>query len=206
MLSEGNVGPDTLSDGASAPLRLDKTGALAVVQAAAALYEQGVRGKIFSAITAGSGVAPGTALGTTTPFTLANPYKSKVNLVVLSGGIGYVSGTLGAGTVVWAYGAESATAVTGTAITPVAAIVGESGAVGKAFTTATVPATPVAVRNAFLLGAALATTALGPYIVRDNVEGAIIVPPGCSITLMGIAAAGSTPLVMFDVCWAEIPV
>ena len=94
------------------------------------LYALARAGQVFHAVTAASGVAPGTAIGTTAAFTLYNPVGSGVNMVVLQGLMSYVSGTLGAGMVEWVANVNpAAAAVTGTAIVPVNALLG--GAASK---------------------------------------------------------------------------
>jgi hypothetical protein len=171
-------------------------------------FELVSRGLVFSGATAATGVAPGTAIGTTGAFTLANPLGSAKKLVVLVSSMGYVSGTLGAGVVWYLATAPAAAAVTGTVI-PVSNNYlggGGSGHVGRAFTTSTLPTTPTILRPAWSLTALLATTAVQPYLVTDHVNGEIMIAPGCALTLHATAAAGSTPIVSFGMTWAELDV
>jgi hypothetical protein len=42
-------------------------------------------------------------------------------------------------------------------------------------------------------------------VAVDDVSGEIQVPPGVALGLCGIAAAGTTPLVIFGISWEEIP-
>ena len=166
-------------------------------------------GRVFGGETAASGVAPGTALGTTGPFTLHNPLGSGVYASILQASMGYISGTLGAGLVVWAVNVDPQLALpTGTAITVRNMLVAGVRADGQvlAFTTSTI-GTPVGLRPAFLLDASLATTAgVGMRSMVDYVDGAIVLAPGGTVTLQGIAAAGATPLVDFGANWAEVPI
>ena len=166
-------------------------------------------GRVFAGETAASGVAPGTALGTTGPFTLHNPAGSGVYASILQASMGYVSGTLGAGVVVWAANVDPSLALpTGTAITVRNMLVAGVRADGQvlAFTTSTI-ATPIGLRPAFLLDASLATTAgVGMRAMVDYVDGAIVLAPGGTVTLQGIAAAGATPLVVFGAIWTEVPI
>lgn len=167
-------------------------------------YSSTYEEQVFSATTALTGVAPGTAVSTTSAFTLHNPAGSGVNLVIIEGSMGYVSGTLGAGVITWNANSDDDAAVpTGTAIVEQNMKIGASGnAQGRALTTATVPA-PTPVRIFGSLGASLASTAVQPWVIRDRVDGAIVVTPGCSISLHATAAAGSSPLVIFNVVWKE---
>lgn len=167
-------------------------------------YESVIDGGVYSATTALTGVAPGTAVSTTSAFTLYNPRNSGVNLIIIEGSMGYVSGTLGAGVVTWnANNDPNAAAPTGTAIAEQNMHIGRANeANGVALTTATIAA-PTPVRVFANLGASLASTAVQPWVVRDRVDGAIVVKPGCSISLHATAAAGSSPLVIFNVVWKE---
>ena len=167
-------------------------------------YTRAVNGQMFSAETAVTGVAPGTAIGTTGAFTLQNLSGSGVNLVILEGRMGYVSGTLGAGVVNWLYNGPDTTAATGTAITTRNALLGGSvSSAARAYTTSTI-VSPTLLRPAWSLGASLATTVVQPWVCEDKVAGAIVVPPGANLTLHATAAAGTTPLVVFYVLWAEV--
>ena len=170
-------------------------------------YDLVARGLVYHAATAAAGVAPGTSIGTTAAFALENPAGSNKNLIVLSGRAGYVSGTLGAGVIHWvAQNNPSGAATTGTAITPVNAKLDGPKGVGRPFTTATVPASPAVTRVFGSLQASLASTAVAPWLLEDLVDGAIVVTPGCSIQLQGTTAAGATPLVVYSVAYAEVPV
>lgn len=167
-------------------------------------YESVQDGNVFSAMTALTGVAPGTSVSTTAAFALYNPIGSEVDLVIIEGAMGYVSGTLGAGVITWNVNTDDeGAAFTGTGITEVNMKLGSGvAAVGRALTTATIPA-PTPVRVFGNLQASLATTAVAPWALRDRVDGAIVVPPGCGVSLHATAAAGTSPLVVFSVTWKE---
>lgn len=201
------VGPQTLADGNTGEGRIARTGEAVVSQHHARFYEASKRGNIFSGVTAITGVAPGTAAGTTAAFALYNPAGSGCDLVVLAGSIVYVSGTIGVGSVNWYYHTQTSgsVAITGTAI----AVQRSNGTpgVGKGLplTTATVVA-GVLTRPFCSLAPWLATSVLGPYSVIDPVEGQIIVAPGYGVSLQGTAGAGTAPLVAFGCTWEEVPV
>lgn len=171
-------------------------------------YAQAYNGKIYHGMTAVTGVAPGTAVGTTAAFSLYNSSTSTVNLVVLKATMAYISGTLGIGIVSWVANTNStAAATTGTAITVVNGLLsGGSNAVGAPFTTATLPATPTVVRPFGNLPPMLATSVLAPWILADDVDGAIVVAPGCTISLEATAGAGTSPVVVYGITWEEVPV
>lgn len=167
------------------------------------LYTRAAAGKVFSAETAVTGVAPGTAIGTTGAFTLYNQPLSGVDLVIIEARMGYVSGTLGAGVVNYLYNAPGVTAPTGTAIVIQNARIGGSTSVAAlAFTTSTIVA-PTLLRPFCSLQASLATSVTQPWQVLDKVNGGIIVPPGGQLHLHATAAAGTTPLVVFYMQWSE---
>ena len=154
-----------------------------------------------------AGVAPGTALSTTPPLAVWNPPNSGFNLVLMKTAVGYVSGTLGAGTIAYAYVASQTTVpTTGTELVPVCTKLGYPRGVGRAFTGSTLASTPAILRPGFSMGAFLATTAIQPFQVQDMVEGCIIIPQGAVFVMQGIAAAGTTPLVILSAEWEEIPV
>lgn len=168
------------------------------------LYSRARLGRIFSAETAVTGVAPGTSIGTTAAFTLQNKSGSGVNLVLLEARMGYVSGTLGAGVVNYVYNGPTTTQATGTAITiQNARLGGATSEAALAFTTATI-VSPTLLRPFCSLQASLASSVTQPWQVVDKVNGGIIVPPGANLSLHGTAAAGTSPLVVFFMLWQEI--
>lgn len=163
------------------------------------------RGLLFHGMTAVTGVAPGTALGTTGAFTLSNPINSNVDVVVLQGQMGYVSGTLGAGVVTWNIGAlPTETAPTGTLILARNGLSDGPASRVRAFTTSTIVA-PTPIRVFASLGASLASSVVAPWTIKDDVDGGIILRPGGNLTLHATAAAGTSPVVVFSAAWLEIP-
>lgn len=200
----GVVGPAVAVDGANANLRMDKTGAACVTDTHGHFQEAVLRGNVYSAQTAATGVAPGTAIGTTGAFTLHNPVASGKKLVILRASMGYISGTLGAGTIHYLANPSTAAVPTGTAITPInVGTFANTGSAALAFTTSTITS-PLAIGTFANLGASLASTAVQPWQVVDYPDGLIVVSAGCSLTLHATAAGGSTPLVVFNMVWEEI--
>jgi len=202
---EGRVGPGIAADGSMQPPRLSSYLSQVMSHLGGKYQESVLRGNVYSAATA-AGVAPGTAISTTTPYTLYNPKGSGKALVVLVTSMSYVSGTLGAGTV--HYGVNNnpdAAPATGTAIESINCLIGAAAGVGKALTTATVPANPTAVRPFASLTALLASTAVQPWLAKDAVDGEFAITPGCSLSFCATAAAGSSPVVIFGMTWEEVP-
>jgi len=207
MIVEGRTGLISAADGALNPLRIDKTGAMTIVSAHALYSEACLRGNMFVASTAVTGIAPGTALSSTPPLALLNPLNSGMDVVILKTSVGYVPGTLGAGNIVYAYYTPQATIPTGgTELSTVCTKIGQTKGAARAFQGSTIAGTPLIIRPAFNLGAFLATTAEGIRTCVDLLEGEIIVPPATIFVMQGVAAAGSTPLVMLSMVWEEMKI
>ena len=203
----GRVGLVNVADGVGAVLRLGKQADLIVSQLMGELYEGASRGKLFTASIGAAGVAPGTALGTAPPITIHNPASSGILVAVREVMCGYVSGTLGAGTIVHCFNLQAAAPSSGTELTPQGQPLGAAAGKAKAYTGSTVAATSTLLRPAFNLGAGLASTADFPSEApKDKVGGGIVIPAGYAYSLQGIAAAGSTPLVILAVVYQEITI
>ncbi len=204
MESEGQVGPRVVSDGTENMVRTDRTAALVTHSVHGDWYESASRGKVYVASTQAAGVAPGTALGTAPPLCIWNPPDSQVIAAVLTASIGYVSGTLGAGNVVWAYCTQAADPTGGTALAPKGTNLSNSSGGVKAFQSSTTGTLLILEGTGWTLGAALATTATFPAQNALVVNGKICVPPGKLLALQGIAAAGTTPLVIYSITYEEV--
>lgn len=206
MVQGAKGAAEKVADGAgNFLLRFGRTGALLVALTQGHLQEAAFGRRLFYANTAPTGVAPGTSVGTTAAFALANPNGSGVTLVVHRVALGYVSGTLGAGHVAACVGPASLTAVSGTAIVATEAYGGGQSCKAKAFTTATLPAAPNVAIPVVNLGAKAAATALDPTSAVVEIRGGVVIPEGCSFSLQGVAAAGSSPLVVLGCAWEEVP-
>ena len=202
------VGQQAIGTGQTGEGSITTTGEELVSQVHPWLYEQNRRGNVYMGATAVSGVAPGTAIGTTAAFALFNPLNSLFNLVVLKASMSYLSGTLGIGFINWIYhtaAVQAGAAVTGTAITVVNGRGNGTAGVGKPLTTATVVAGVLA-RLFGNLPPMLATSVLTPWRLDDDVAGALIVPPGAAVSLQATAAAGTSPLVIYGCTWEEVPI
>jgi len=202
------VGEQGLQPGNTGEGSIGRTGEEIVSNLHARLYQQNKRGGVYMGVTAVTGVAPGTAIGTTAAFALYNPLNSGFDLVIERASMSYLSGTLGLGFVNWIMhtaAIQAGAAVTGTAISVVRGNGGSGVGVGKPLTTATVVAGVLA-RPFGNLPPMLASSVLTPWLHTDYVEGALIVPPGAAASLQATAAAGTTPLVIFGCTWEEVPV
>ena len=209
---QGKRGVQSVTGTSESELRIDKTSALVVAPGRAPYTEQVGLGIVYAAaIPPGTGQAPGTAIATTACMTLANAATSTVNLVLYQIMVGYISGTLGAGVLALlahtAVGSSITAPSGGTPITPTNMLIGSSGvSVANCRFNNTVPASGVMIRAICGLGASLASTAVQPWAIQDNVGGGVVVGPGQAVSVQGIAAAGSSPLITVALIWAEEPI
>lgn len=203
----GRAGPVYLPSGTHQEIRLAQNAEAVVAQGKGAMAEASMQSQIFIASNAVAGVAPGTALSTTPPFSLWNPAGSNRLVSILKVSVGYVSGTLGAGTLAYAQVTDAAAPTGGTDLVPVCAKLGISDVgVSKVGTGHTVDATPTIIRPSGInFGAFLATTATISPVLSDNVNGEITVGEGKTFVVEGIAAGGSSPLIIISVTYQEIP-
>lgn len=202
------VGPQSKADGSYQSIRSDKNANTVVVLARGKYYEGASRGVMFAACEQGTGVAPGTALGTTAAFVLYNPAGSGKRLAIQKVNLGYISGTLGAGTVYHCVNTSTTQTApsSGTALTAVCCDIGNAATpVGLARVGATV-VQPVAFRPYVSLNAELATTATNPVDLWEDIDGEIVLEPGTSYQIQSVAAAGSSPKVTIGCTWEEIPI
>jgi hypothetical protein len=207
----GQVGPRVIADGAETEIRLDRSGAQVVTAAHGRYAEASMRSVVYGAATAAAGVAPGTALSTTPPFSLWNPTGSGVVLSVLRTSMGYVSGTLGAGTIVYGFvPAQTTLPSGGSELTTFATNISAARARGRVLQGSTHVAAGTIAGPAFCIQPTLATApAAGGFVplapAIDDVAGLWTVQPGSALILQGVAAAGTSPLVSFGCMWEEIP-
>jgi hypothetical protein len=205
VLSQGKVGSQVAADGTYGGHRLSKTNALIIGQAHGKYYEAASRGKLFIASIGVAGVAPGTALSTAPALIIWNPVGSGLHVAIKQIFVSYISGTLGAGALVHAQNVSQLTAPSGgTELTPVASLLNGTRGSARAFTGSTISATSTIIRASMSMGAGLASTALFPSLVCDEVDGSIVVPAGVAYCYQGIAAAGTSPLLVLSAVYEEI--
>lgn len=207
MLSELITGMFNRGDGAPGAIRGSRTGCQVTTQGHGGYTEPATRGGIMEATTAVAGVAPGTALTTTPPMALWNPPSSGKNLAILKSYMGYISGTLGGGTLVYAVvPAQTTVPTSGTELVPQCSLIGSPRGVGRVFQGSTLSAVPTILRPAFVLGSFVGTAVAPPDPALDLVDGSIIVAPGTVLCLQAIAGAGTTPLVLLSLIYEELPI
>jgi hypothetical protein len=225
MLAETQVGPKIAADGPFLPLRSSKDASLVVQDSHAHFLEANYRGTIFSdgmgltAINAAT-YTSATLGATCTPIAgVWNPANSPVNLVILQAILGVTMTALqatGGAPFVWASSIGNAALTLGNA--PLSRKTGAqqgSQAKGLANVALTGLTNSLVVRGASALGGgsalalAFLQTAVGVLPQEaanlDNIDGAIIVPPGGVLALLAtttpVAHSAASSLV-----WEEVPV
>jgi hypothetical protein len=202
---EFQSGPKILSDGVRTLGRTDRQGALVVVGGNPWYGEPVARGSVFTGMTASTGVAPGTVLGTSGAFALYNPTGSGVDLYLIATTCSYLSGTIGAGNLYYVSHATSTTTPGGTTITPVSNALGSSAqSRAIARTTGTSLGSATGLRAFANLGAMTVNPATQPWYIKDQLDGEIVVRPSGAFSIQAVAAAGVSPLMLFSVTWAEV--
>lgn len=200
MLAEGRAGQTTVQDGADRELRLVRTGAVAVADAHGRHYDAVTRGNCF-VVSQQAAAALGTALtATAVTLTLYNPAGSGKNLVLLQATLAIPVATT-AGFVAYAVNDTPAQAVpaTTTATTIRNAQLGSGNAsVARAYTAATLPAAPVAVR---VLAGIISTTPGGVHTIVDNVDGGIILTSNTAVTIQGVTTNATG---VISLLWEEV--
>ncbi len=169
---------------------------------------------MFHGSVASAGFAHGTALTATGLLSLMNPAGSGVNLEVLKVTLGFVSGTLGAGTLWWVKAAnptsnpsEDATK----AVRSAGLVTGspnDAGSKAKIYSNVSMTNVPVIVRPTCISYAPLVigTTAVALPALVEETDGSIVIPPGYWAGIQGIGSGGSSPLVIVGIEWQEVPV
>jgi hypothetical protein len=212
------VGPTAGGDGTYSltSTRIGRQGEQIVTSAHGYLYEPTIRGQVYTATTGATGRAPGTALGTTPPILLYNPVGSGYRLSIKRVSVGYISGTLGAGTLFHAVftingpvGTQSNVVPvigTGAAITLLSADIGAGNdGTSSAFAAGTLNANPVLLYPFCTLEASLATSTNAPNTLVEEVNGGICLEQGTGWCMEAIAAAGTSPLLCYGVVYERVP-
>lgn len=203
--------------GSGVVIRESRELAQVISQGAGKYFEGASRGIVFSG-TQTTGRAPGTTVSTSPPILLYNPLGSAKRYEILKVACANgISGTLGSGamyhcgfTIAGPLGSQNGTVPvvgSGAAITAILLDIGGQGSsAASLFALGTLAAAPVALYPAFQIGQSVGGTTTNPIQgVTEDVDGAIVLEPGSGWALFGVAAAGSTPLVMCGVVWREAP-
>ena len=206
MQFSGKVGMLSLGAGVESPVRMAKNGSLVVTQGAGGWMEPVINGITMTACSPIAGVAPGTATSTTPPFALWNPPSSGKNLSIVKVALGYISGTLGAGSIMMgAIPMQVTVPTTGTEIIPTSNLIGAARGVARVFQGSTFVAAPTPLKPLFVMGAFVGG-AVQPTPSEIVSDGLFVIPPGNGVALYGVGTAGTTPLVLLSMTWDELTI
>lgn len=188
--------------GGEGPVRMDANLGFMVSQALPRYADLVLRGVVFFA--ANSAIqALSVNSATATGFILTNPSGSGRNLIIIQANIALASAAAGIANLVWTGNILTTAAGLTTHTTPLvvknALISGGATGVGLADSAATVP-TPAIIRP--IGGGPVAASSVGGVFIQDQVEGMLVLPPGCVISLQSLTTAVS---VVAGVVWAELP-
>ena len=221
MIIQGQVGVTTSSDGVQAPARQGKLGDVIVSELHGRYYETSYRGNVYiNGTTALTALTANTITltATTTPILgVWNPVSSTVNLVILqatlASGINAAAAT-GPGAFVWASSLNNSAISTGSnPFNTKNLSASGSQAKGMSFVALTGLTNNLAVNMAsdfptptIITTAAVPTSVQTPTVsVTQNIDGAIIVPPGGVLALLNTVST-TTISVTGRLMWEEVPV
>lgn len=198
----------TVGDGNLAPARLLDAYALATSDAHGRYFDAVRRGNVFFVTSSGTQALSLNTATTATGILLWNPPSSGVNLVLLEAMVMAASLPAGAYATLLTGGAQAA-APTGTATTTVAngilnALI-TSGAASKAVVYSGGTMSNAVIQRILGLGAGatMASSTSYPPPAKDDIGGAIVLPPGTITSLQAITTAVT---VLGQLTWEECPI
>lgn len=196
--------------------RVNEDGALVTTDGLSRWYEAASRNQVFSVTTALAGaalaaanVAPPAAAAATV-LSLLNPVGSGIDLEILQGWVFMVAATTAFGAGPWAWcGAAQGTRITAAEATAVKRSTRNAQLLSrvKAWSAATLTggvAHQLIRPFPFTTFAAVAAATTAQMFGVDNVDGAIVVPPGMMVTLAP-AAIGTGVTAAAGILYAEVP-
>ena len=226
MLAEIRVGPVVASDGTVQPARAAKTGEILTSDVHGRFYEAAIRGQIYSAgMTALTSISAATFTVATTGNTATpiigvyNPPGSGKNLVILQARLQAAITALtatGAGAFIWMVGAASGASTTGVlprsrnTLSSAGSVAKDVSGVALTGITVTLAAFDASgLSGGPTINASTLQTAAGlsPTLAAstDNIDGALIIPPGfvlslqCSTTPVAVSAVS-------NLLWEEVSI
>jgi hypothetical protein len=194
----GSTGP-VASGGPASPLRQGNYGEAIFSELNGRYYELAIRGQVFLAINSAA-QALSVASATYTGLAVANPSGSGKNLVILEALWATTIVPTAAGAVVLGY-APTVTLTTGSSTGPIASVIGSGAAsVAKVGASGALGSAPTILRPFIGVGWASALS-FASFQYKDDIGGAIIIPPGQLICIEAITTA-ITGIAAF--AWAEL--
>lgn len=205
MILQGNQGQTGKQLGQNITAGFGETSDLLLTELQPRYYEQAYRGLTYMASNSAATAFSVQGTAAATGFILSNPAGSGKNLSIIDIIFQYTVATAGAAVaVVYAGTSPLSTAVVHTTpLTVVGSIISATAGQGKADSAATIVIAAPALVPIRIIQAAATTGAAAvvlPY-VKDEVAGAIIVPPGCFIAIQGTAAIAGG---MASMTWNEV--
>ena len=221
MISEGQVGPQLLADGASQAFRMTKLAATVIQELHGRFYEQTYRNNMYSfgisntALVSANAIVTGVSTSAQPVIGVWNPLSSPVNLVILQATVTIttVANTMvSPGGFMWLGSAGNAALTNGS--TPInCKTLTSSGSFAKAYAVSTalaglsnslvvMRAASFAPPNAAGISPAVS---LAQGICVENVDGSIIVPPGGVVAIMNQVST-TTVSVSSGIMWEEVPI
>lgn len=197
----GLVGPVVTSDGTCPAVRQGRSGELVITQLHGSLYETAKRGNLFIVSTPAAGVTVPIYTNAVQQFVIYNPISSGVDLVISRVWMGYVSGTNVAGHYCYAASVNQGTPTTATQALVQSSKFGanpstSTGAGNKGLYYSPATPTTALVAGNYLRAMGIsqvvqaATATNQPWVIFDECEGGIIVPPlGIFVVAANVAAA-----------------
>lgn len=200
----GLVGPAVSSDGTCPAVRQGRSGELVITQLHGSLYETAKRGNLFIVSTPAAGVVVPIYTNATQQFVVYNPISSGVDLVISRVWMGYVSGTMVAGHYCYAASVGQGLPASFTQALVQSSKVNanpstSTGAGNKGLYYS--PANPAValvagnyLRTMGISQVVQAATATNqPWVVFDECEGGIIIPPqGVFVVAANVAGASTS--------------
>ncbi len=187
------VGPQVLTDGATANEYGGRRGEAIVANLRGKYSEASQRQKLFIGSTPAAGVTVPIFSNTTQQFVIVNPAGSNVLLNLLRITLGYVSGTMVAGHYCLGNQTLLTSAISGTAgllqCARLGAAAGPSGSQALVYTAATVTAFTYLRALAFSQVVQAATATNAPWNFQEEIDGEISIPPGSAICVAANVAA-----------------
>lgn len=195
----------TITDGLTQPLRAGDAAALATMDAHPRYYDAVRRGNVFF-VSNSAAQALSTNSTTATGIIVYNPSNSGVNLAILEVIVQFAS--LGAGVIVTILtGGIQATSVTQTTTNVANGVV--NALIGGGNTSRTTVGSSATIATAVIqrilpIGAAATLSGSTSLLsVKDEVAGALVIPPGYVTSLQCVTTAET---VWGQISWEEIPV
>ena len=210
VLHGQNTAPNAATGTSNQPIAQDQAGSVFLSEFFPRYSQATLQGDVFEMnFPAAAFAAPSsTALGA---FNLFNPANSGKNLILLDAQVALTAFTP-VTSVATAIGVifipnQTPTSTTSTGVTIYNALVGSGNAsVAKGYVTGTVVGASVLAQR--VLADFWINTAVGasPLIAKDEIAGAIIIPPGSGIEIQGVSGTEADVTGIVGLTWVELPV